>query len=138
MTEFTALYAQAAAWLSAHHALVLYVTGGLFALANLAIKVALYYHPLADWVTLAEQNPRVAALARLMAALGIQPVAVLQSIVDFIRSKASPGTLAFARSQATSASRPLIAPPDLSATRCSCCGGVTPATPAALARARVK
>jgi len=137
MNEILALYARAAAWLAAHHALVLYLVGGFFAAANLAIKVALYFHPLADWVALAEKNPRVAALARLMSAVGVQPVAVLQAIVDFVRSKASPGTLAFARSQATEASRPLIAPPDLTASRCPCCGGVAPATATSRARAKI-
>ena len=99
------------AWLTAHHAQLAYSLGLLLALANGAIKIALWMHPLADWVVIAQKRPRIAALVRLLGALGIQPVAVLQAIVDFVRGKTSPGGVADAKAFATSASKPLIAPP---------------------------
>ena len=104
-------YAEVVAFVQSHHAQIAYSIGVMFMVANFAIKFLLYLHPLTDWVTIAEENPRVAALVRLMGALGIQPIAVLQALVDFVRGHASPGTMAFAKSFATSASAPLISPP---------------------------
>lgn len=99
------------AWLAAHHAQIMYGLGLLLALLNLLIKVALWAHPLTDWVALGERNPRVASLVRLLNAVGVSPVAVLQAAIDFVRGQASPGTRAFTRSFAVSASRPLLASP---------------------------
>lgn len=97
-------------WIAAHHGAIVEAGALFFLVANGAIKIALYLHPLADWVTIAERNPRVAALVRLMSAMGLSPVAILQALVDFVRGHASPGTRAFTRAFAVSASKPLISP----------------------------
>jgi hypothetical protein len=97
-------------WLATHHAQLVYLASGALALLNAAIKLALWLHPVSDWVSIAERKPRVAALVRLMSAIGINPVSVLQSMVDLIRGQASPGTIASAKAYAVSASKPLIVP----------------------------
>lgn len=97
-------------WILAHHVLLAYSSGAFFFTLNLAIKVALYFHPITDWVALAQKNPRLVSLMRLSLALGINPVSVLQSIVDLVRAEASKGTLASVKATAISASKPLISP----------------------------
>jgi hypothetical protein len=97
----------------AHHAEIVYSAGLALAALNVAITFALRFAPLTTWVTIAEKSPRVAALVRLMGALGIQPVPVLQALIDLIRGNASPGTLASAKTLDVSSSKPLIAPPAL-------------------------
>lgn len=99
------------AYLTEHHAQIVYTAGGLLAALNVIITLALRFRPLTDWVALAERSPRIAALVRLMGALGIQPVPALQALIDFIRGSASPGTVAAAKTLAVSSSAPLIAPP---------------------------
>jgi hypothetical protein len=100
-------------WIATHHAQIVYAVGGAFAILNFIIKVLLTFRPLTDWVAIAERRPRVAALVRLLGAIGIQPIAVAQAFVDFVRGHASPGTLADARAFQVSASRPVIAPKSL-------------------------
>ena len=82
------------------HAEIVYAIGALFTALNLAIRLALFFHPLADWVAIAQRQPRLAALVRLLDALGISPVSVLQAFVDLVRGEASKGTLASARAMA--------------------------------------
>jgi hypothetical protein len=93
-----------------HHSQIVYATGILLAIINLSIKLALNLHPLTDWVALAQTKPRLAALIRLSEALGINPISALQSLIDFFRKEASPGTLAAAKAIGVSAATPLIAP----------------------------
>jgi hypothetical protein len=81
-----------------------------FGLLNLAITIALRFHPLVQWVDIAQRRPRLAAAVRLMKALGIDPVAALQALADFVRNEASPGTKASAAAFQVQASKPLFAP----------------------------
>jgi len=80
----------------------------VLAAINFLIKWMLILHPVADWVALAEKNPRLASLARLMLALGINPVSAVQALVDLLRGTASPGLKASVKSAVVSASAPLI------------------------------
>jgi len=98
-------------FVAANHATIAYSVGVFLATLNMAIKLALYFHPLADWVTIAEKRPRVAALVRLLDAVGISPVTVLQAVIDLIRGEASKGAVASAKALQVSASKPLISPP---------------------------
>lgn len=41
-----------------------------------------------EWEALAHKSPRYAALARLLRAVGLDPVKLLQSLVDFVRGEA--------------------------------------------------
>jgi hypothetical protein len=92
-----------------HHAQITYALATFLFILNLVIKIALWLHPIADWVALAQKRPRLAALLRLSLALGINPISVLQSIVDIVRNAASPGTVASMQAFKVSASAPLIA-----------------------------
>lgn len=40
-----------------------------------------------QWESLAESNPRYAAFARMLRSVGVDPVKLLQSLVDFIRGQ---------------------------------------------------
>jgi hypothetical protein len=95
------------AWFAVHHADFVEVAMGVLFVVNLLLKIM----PLTDWVTLAEKSPRVAALVRLLGGLGIQPVTVLQALIDLLRGSTSPGGAAAAKAFQVSASKPLIAPP---------------------------
>lgn len=97
-------------YLAAHHAQIAYTLGGIFMVLNFTIKIALRFHPIEDWVLVAERYPRIAAIVRLLEALGISPISAIQSVIDFIRNEASPGTIAAAQALKVSASRPVIAP----------------------------
>ena len=96
------------AYLSAHHAQLAEAFGAGLGLVNLLIKLALWVHPVQDWVALAEKRPRLAALLRLSMALGIEPVNAIQSAIDLLRNEASKGTLASMQAFKVSASKPLI------------------------------
>ena len=41
-----------------------------------------------QWEALAEQNPRYAAVARLLRAVGVDPVKLIESAVDIVRGEA--------------------------------------------------
>jgi len=98
-------------YLTVHHAQITYATGAFFVFLNGLITLLLRLNPnLSDWVTVAEKNPRVAALVRLLGALGIQPVQGLQAFIDFVRGHASPGTLASAKTLQVSSSKPVFSP----------------------------
>lgn len=97
-------------YLKAHHAAIAYTGGGILAALNIVITYMLKIESLQDWVAVAEKNPRIAALVRLLGAVGIQPIPVLQALIDLIRGTASPGTLASAKTLAVSSSTPIIAP----------------------------
>ncbi len=94
-----------------HHGFVVEIGGALLAILNVVITMALRIEPLQDWVSVAEKSPRIAAFVRLLGASGIQPVPVLQALIDLIRGQASPGTLASAKTLQVSSSKPLISPP---------------------------
>lgn len=99
------------AWYASHHAEVHEIIGLTFLLINGLVTLMLRIQPLTNWVAVAERSPRIAALVRLLGALGIQPVQILQALVDLLRGTASPGTLASAKTLQVSSSKPLIAPP---------------------------
>jgi len=40
-----------------------------------------------EWEKLAERSPRYAAIARMLRAIGLDPVKLLQSLVDFVRGE---------------------------------------------------
>jgi hypothetical protein len=94
-----------------HHAQIAYSATTALAALNLVITFALRIMPLDGWVVFAERNPRVAALVRLLGALGIMPVPVLQALLDIIRGTASPGTTAAAKALSVSSSKPVFSPP---------------------------
>lgn len=99
------------AWLTAHSTQIGYVVGAGITAMNLLIKLALWLHPVADWVAIAQRRPRLAALVRLLDALGISPISAVQAAIDLVRNEASKGTIAQAKALAVSASKPLISPP---------------------------
>lgn len=98
------------AFYAAHHAEVHEVLALVFLLVNGLITIMLRLAPLTSWVAIAEKNPRIAAIVRLLGAVGIQPVQILQSLIDLLRGTASPGTLASAKTLQVTSSAPLIAP----------------------------
>jgi hypothetical protein len=100
----------------------MYALGIVAMVLNVVIKLALRAHSLEEWLAIAEKKPRVAALVRLLDALGISPISVVQSLIDLVRNTASPGTMASARAMSVSASKPLIAPPDAPKACCEKCG----------------
>ncbi len=87
-----------------------FTIGSALTTLNFIVKYMLILHPVADWVTLAEKNPRLASLARLLSAIGINPVSAVQALVDLLRGSVSPGTKAELRAALVSASSPVIAP----------------------------
>ena len=95
-------------FIQTHHAQIAYTVGFLIMVANVGIKLVLRIHPLAEWLIIAEKRPRLAALARLLDSLGISPISVVQSLIDFIRNESSPGTVAATKALGVSASKPLI------------------------------
>jgi len=103
----SAFPANVLAWIAAHHADFTEAAMCVLFVVNLMLKLM----PLQNWVELAERSPRVAALVRLLGGLGIQPITVLQALIDLLRGTASPGTLAEVKAFQVSASKPLIAPP---------------------------
>lgn len=107
MNQLTALYA----YFAAHHAQFAEAATAALALLNFLVKIALWLHPIPDWVALAEKRPRLAALLRLSMALGVNPISVLQSLTDLVRNEASKGTKASIQAFGVSASRPLFSPP---------------------------
>jgi hypothetical protein len=98
------------AWFVAHKHEIVYGVGAFVTALNLVITFMLRLAPLTSWVAVAERSPRVAAFVRLMGALGIQPLPVIQALIDLIRGTASPGTLASAKTLQVSSAKPLIAP----------------------------
>lgn len=40
-----------------------------------------------EWERLAQENPRYAAFARMLRAIGVDPAKLLQSLVDFVRGE---------------------------------------------------
>jgi hypothetical protein len=103
----SAFPANVLAWIAAHHADFTEAAMCVLFVINLMLKLM----PLANWVELAEKSPRIAAFVRLLGGLGIQPVTVLQALIDLLRGTASPGTIASAKAFQVSAAKPLIAPP---------------------------
>jgi hypothetical protein len=81
-----------------------------FGLLNITIKIMLRIHPVADWVDLAERRPRLLALLRLCKAIDIDPIALVQSVIDLVRGEASKGTVASMAASGVSASKPMISP----------------------------
>ena len=41
----------------------------------------------AEWEELARSNPRYAAVARMLRAVGLDPVKLIQSVIDFVRGE---------------------------------------------------
>lgn len=58
-------------------------------LVSAVINVALDLKPLSAWVSDAEKNPRVASFASLMSAIGLDPLACVQAVVNFVTAKAA-------------------------------------------------
>lgn len=52
-----------------------------------AINALLRARTAEEWEQLAQTNPRYAAFARMLRSLGVDPVKLLQSLVDFIRGQ---------------------------------------------------
>jgi hypothetical protein len=96
------------AFIALHHVQIVYLGGLTLATLNTIIQVALRLQPLADWVAVAERWPRVAALVRVLGAIGIQPIPVLQALIDLLKGTASRGTLSSAKTLAVSSSAPLF------------------------------
>jgi len=98
-------------WIVMHHGQIVgYLVEGSVVL-NGVIQFALYLQPLSSWLAMAERRPRVAALVRLLLAVGVNPLSALQSVIDLVRNEASKGSLASAKALEVSVSRPLISPP---------------------------
>jgi hypothetical protein len=98
-------------WYVAHRAEVHEIIAGVLLVLNVVVTFMLRLAPLTNWVNVAEKSPRLAAVVRLLGALGIQPVQLVQALVDLLRGSVSPGTLASAKTLQISSSAPLIAPP---------------------------
>ncbi|NBT36383.1 MAG: hypothetical protein EBT03_12760 [Betaproteobacteria bacterium] len=63
------------------------VAGWLVATA--IVNALLRVRTVEQWEALAEKNPRYAAAAQLLRAVGLDPVKMLQSLVDLVRGKAA-------------------------------------------------
>ena len=105
MSEILAFYA-------ANHAEIHEIAAGVLLFLNVLVTFMLRLAPLQNWLEFAEKNPRVAAFVRLLGALGIQPLSILQALLDILRGTASKGTLASAKSLQVSVASPVISPAD--------------------------
>lgn len=79
------------------HYLVLHRIWAWMALSGL-INVALDIKPLGQWVNDAEKRPRIKAVADALSAVGLDPVALLSSLIVAIRGKAKEAPSSLERS----------------------------------------
>jgi hypothetical protein len=92
-------------WFTAHQLAA--ATIGLACL-NFLLKAMLWVHPVQDWVTILQTNKRTAALIRLLAALGVNPVSALQAFVDLVLARTSASAQAEIHAFTTSARTPIL------------------------------
>jgi len=56
-------------------------------LATAIVNALLRVRTVAEWEALAETNPRFLALARLLRSIGLDPVKLIESVVDLVRGE---------------------------------------------------